>query len=470
MNPDIIDPEAAYEAALDYLYQFVNYERKMTEVYAPEKMDPFRPARLLHHLGDPQRSFPTIHVAGSKGKGSVAAMCAASLRAAGLKTGLYTSPHLQDFRERIRILTPADADGRILQPALVTLVERLRKSVPQVPGLTWFELVTALAFMHFAREEVDVAVVEVGLGGRLDATNVLMPLVSVITSLSLEHTALLGETLAEIAGEKGGIIKQGVPVVVAPQAPEALARLETLAREREAPFVLIGREWQYTARRGDEEVTQQVTISASLHPAFISPGTSLPIGLMGAHQQENAVVAVAALAESAVALPSLTLEAVREGLATVQWPGRLQRLHTGKDTPTLLLDGAHTAASAERLAEALGELFAYDRLWLVVGATADKNIEGILAPLLPLASGVFVTQADHARAAAPEVVAAHAATLGYEAVTHADVATAVAAAWEAAGSNDLICVTGSMFVIGDLLNCWEGLKSALWRHSQEQAA
>lgn len=461
MNSDIVDPEGAYEAALDYLYQFVNYERKMTEVYAPEKMDPFRPARLLLYLGNPQVKFPAIHIAGSKGKGSVAAMCAASLRAAGLKTGLYTSPHLQDFRERIRVLTPADADGRIPQAALVTLVEQLRGAVPQVPGLTWFELVTALAFMHFADEEVDVAVVEVGLGGRLDATNVLTPLVSVITSLSLEHTALLGDSLEKIAAEKGGIIKPRVPVVAAPQAPEALSRLEAIASQREAPLTLVGREWQYSGQTGDEQTAQRVMIRTNPHPEFVPPGTTLVLNLMGAHQQENAVVALAALAESSVRLPSLDLEAVREGLATVHWPGRLQRLHQGKDTPTVLLDGAHTAASAERLAEALRQLFTYDRLWLVIGATADKNIEGILAPLLPLAAGVFVTQADHARAAAPEVVAAHAAALGFEAVPYADVATAVAAAYRVAASKDLICVTGSMFVIGDLLNCWEGLKSAL---------
>ena len=451
----------AYQAALDYLYNFVNYERKMTEVYAPEKMDPFRPAHLLRYLGNPQENFSAIHVAGSKGKGSVAAMCASCLRAAGLNVGLYTSPHLQEFRERIRILTPDDPDGRIPRSSLVSLVETLKEAVPQVPGLTWFELVTALAFMHFAREVVDVAVVEVGLGGRLDATNVLTPLVSVITSLSLEHMALLGNSLAEIAAEKGGIIKQGVPVVVAPQAPQALARLEEIARQREAPLVLVGDHWQYTGRPGNEQTLQQVTVTESAHPDFVPAGTSLDIGLMGRHQQENAVVAVAALAESVPHLPPLDVAAVRRGLATVHWPGRLERLHHGANTPTLLLDGAHTAASAGRLAEALRELFVYDRLWLVVGATGDKDIQGILEPLLPLAAGLFFTCADHPRAAPSGVVASHAAALGYQGMITPDVATAVAAAWQAASPADLICVTGSMFVLGDLLNCWESLKSKL---------
>ena len=453
--------DSEYQSALNYLYRFVNYERKMTEVYAPEKMDPFRPARLLRLLDNPHEKFPAIHIAGSKGKGSVAAMCAACLRAAGLRVGLYTSPHLQEFRERIRILSPAVADGRIPQTAVITLVDRLRKVVPEVPGLTWFELVTALAFTHFAAEGVDVAVVEVGLGGRLDATNVLTPLVSVITRLGLEHTALLGNTLPAIAAEKGGIIKPGVPVVVAPQEPEALTCLETIAEEQGASLVLVGRDWQYDARLGDERLPQQVTITRSAAPDFIPAGTSLEVALMGRHQQENAVVALGALAEITPQMPSLSVAALRRGLAAVSWPGRLQRLHHGPDTPTLLLDGAHTPDAAERLAQALRELFVYERLWLVVGVTADKNIDGILAPLIPLAAGLFVTRADHPRAAAAEEVAAHAAALGHPAVIRADVAAAVAAAWAVAGARDLICVTGSMFVLGDLLNCWESLKSEL---------
>src|SRR5690606_6487380 len=199
--------------------------KKMADKYAPEKMDPGRPGRLLRLLGDPHTRFPSLHIAGSKGKGSVAAICAEALRAAGLRAGLYTSPHLQDFRERIRVLAPDDANGLIAREQVAELVARLREVVPEVPDLTYFELVTAMAFLHFARQEVDVAVVEVGLGGRLDATNVLQPLVSVITHLELEHTALLGNSLREIAAEKGGIVKPGVPVVSAPQAPEAQVEL-----------------------------------------------------------------------------------------------------------------------------------------------------------------------------------------------------------------------------------------------------
>ena len=239
-SPHMPMPQASnlaeeYESALAFLYQFVNYERKMTEIYAPEKMDPFRPARLLYAAGDPHRRYPSIHIAGTKGKGSVAAICATALRAAGLRVGLYTSPHLRDIRERIRVLSDEDEEGNITREDFVRLVDALREITKEMQGLTWFELLTAMAFMHFAQMEVDVAVVEVGLGGRLDATNVLTPVVSVITSLSLDHTGLLGNTLAEIAAEKGGIIKHGVPVVTAAQAPEAMAVIRRLAAERQAP-------------------------------------------------------------------------------------------------------------------------------------------------------------------------------------------------------------------------------------------
>lgn len=459
MQPEKDPALPAFQDALDYLYHFVNYEQKMTDRYAPEKMDPSRPARLLAQLGNPHSHFPSIHVAGTKGKGSVAAMCAACLRAAGLSVGLYTSPHLQEIRERIRVLTPADADGRIPHSDFASLVESLKEAAAREARLTWFELVTAVAFMHFAERDVDVAVVEVGLGGRLDATNVLTPLVSVITSLSLDHTGLLGNTVAAIAAEKGGIIKPGVPVVTASQEEEAMATLEEIALELRAPLVAVGRQWHYEGRllNGTQEVT---VMDAPDDVCFPAPST-FRLALTGAHQRENAVVALAALHEARGAFPTLDVDAMRRGLATVHWPGRLQILHRAPDTPTILLDGAHNADSAAKLAQALAELYDYERLWLVLGVTAEKNIPGILQPLLPLANGVFATQANHPRASAPSVLRRHARRLGYQVHVRRNVDTAVTAAWEAAGASDLICVTGSLFVVGDLLNSWDSLKSVL---------
>ena len=455
----------SYESALDFLYEFVNYERKMTEVYAPEKMDPFRPARLLYAVGEPHRRYPSIHIAGTKGKGSVAAMCAMALQAAGLRVGLYTSPHLRDLTERIRVLTAQDATGNIPKRDFVRLVNELRQVTPRMKGLTWFELLTALAFMHFARKEVDVAVVEVGLGGRLDATNVLTPVVSVITSLSLDHTGLLGNTIAEIAAEKGGIIKHGVPLVCAAQAPEAMAVIRQLAAERQAPLTVVGEMWQFEgeAHRDARNTCagQSVTVTVTPKASTIQPGETFSLALRGAYQRENALVALATLDMVRPLFPMLSVQAMRCGLEDVQWPGRLQVLHQSRSQPTLIVDGAHNADSAEKLAAYLREQCDYRRLWLVLGITADKNVTGILQPLLPLAEGVVVTRADNPRATEPDILEESASKLGYMVQTEPDIGAAMTTVWRLAQPDDLICVCGSLYIVGDLLNCWDGLKSRL---------
>ena len=453
-----------YQQALDYLYSFANFEHKRIEQYSPEYISLDRPAKLLHLLGDPQLSFPAIHIAGTKGKGSVAAMCAACLRAAGYRVGLYTSPHLQEFSDRIRVLTPDEHDGRISEGEVVSAVERIQHIVGQVPGISWFELITAMAFLHFAHKQVDVAVVEVGLGGRLDATNIITPLVSVITSISYDHTYLLGDTLAEIAGEKAGIIKDGVPVVSAPQAPDALARIEEIARNHDSSLTVIGRQWIYgvEAAEGDSQpgkVSQLITVTPPAG-AFLIPSPSLfQLSLAGRHQQENAVVALAALDVVGKRFPRLTLAAVREGLADVSWPGRMQMLTQNGGRAAVLVDCAHNVDSAEKLAYALQNDYTYNRLWLVLGATADKDVAGIIRTLIPLAEGTIMTTSGHPRAADPGQLMKLAVELGYESQPAENVADAVRLAWQWAAAGDLICVTGSIFVVGDLLNQWDGLQS-----------
>lgn len=461
MNDDT-DSNAAYQEALDYLYDFINLELKRADRYSASKMDTARPRRLLALLGNPHQQFPAIHVAGTKGKGSVAALCAACLRAAGLRVGLYTSPHLQEFRERIRVLTPDDPDGRISAAAFVTQVAAVRPLLPRFPDITWFEIVTAVAFAHFAQAQVDVAVVEVGLGGRLDATNVLTPLVAVITSLSLDHTQLLGDTLAQIAYEKGGIIKPGVPVVIAQQADEARLRLEALAAERGAPLTQVGQAWRYAPLSHHiNNGNQTFCITHSPDAAFVPPDATFRLALAGRHQLENATLALAALYQVHGRFPTLTLAALREGLATVAWNGRLQIVHSAPGQPTLLVDCAHNADSAARLAYALAHDYTFARLWLIFGAPADKTIGSMMQTLFPLADGVIVTSANHPRSAAPEELAAQAQALGFATLVSPDTAVALTQAFALAGSGDLICATGSIIVIGDLLNQWDNLQSSL---------
>ncbi len=232
-----------YSEALAYLQGFINWEVERHVRNSPEAMTLERPRALLEALGNPHTRYPVIHITGTKGKGSVGAMCAAALRASGLRAGLYSSPHLQDYRERFRV------DNALISPEMFTaMVNRLRGAVEDIPDITWFEVTTALAFLYFAECHVDAAVIEVGLGGRLDATNVVMPVVSVITSLSFDHTYLLGDSLESIATEKGGIIKPGVPVVSAPQPEEALSVLRGIAAQNRAPFTLVGQDWQYASQ------------------------------------------------------------------------------------------------------------------------------------------------------------------------------------------------------------------------------
>src|SRR5262245_53162333 len=274
-----------YDEALDYLYSLINYEVKRPDRYNPDVVSLDRPRALMEAFGNPQETYPIIHVTGTKGKGSVSAMCASVLHAAGLRVGLYSSPHLQDFRERFRI------NGELIDPeVLASLVERIRPVVDRTPNLTWFEVTTAIAFLYFAEAGVDIAVLEVGLGGRLDATNIIKsPLVSVITSLSFDHMALLGNTLASIAGEKAGIIKPGIPVVSAPQEPEAFEVLERIASERGAPLTLVGRDYTFKVDTADE-YGQWFSVARRGKPTrrYWTP-------LLGEHQALNATVALAAL-------------------------------------------------------------------------------------------------------------------------------------------------------------------------------
>lgn len=442
-----------YQEALDYLYSFVDYSQSRTYKYSAQTFDLGRMGRFLDELGNPQTRYPALHLAGTKGKGSVAAMCANVLRAAGYRTGFYTSPHLQDFCERMQI------NGEFIpQAAVAEIVDGMRPVVERVPGLTTFELTTALAFQYFAHENVDVAVIEVGLGGRLDATNVITPLVSVITSLSYDHTHLLGNTLTEIAGEKAGIVKPGVPVVSAPQKEEALAVLERIAAERGARLALTGRDWLFRPLSHSlesqtfeiwsaQEQRQLNVLRAGGHSVNWTP-LKLEIPLLGQHQVENGAVAYAALmALRARALP-ISPDAIREGLRRVRWPGRFEILSR---RPFVVADGAHNGDSAQKLAAALDDYFPGRRVTLIFGASSDKDVAGMFAELLPHVSRAIMTQAIHPRAWDPEELAKLAldtrASLSVEVVS--PVAQALESALQSSAPDDVILACGSLFVVAE---------------------
>ncbi len=427
-----------YKDALHYIYSFTDYEQKSAYRYAPENFDLRRVERLLALLDNPHHRFQVIHVAGTKGKGSTSAMLASILRAAGYRTGLYTSPHLHTFRERIRV-----DDGLIAKETVAALTAQLQPLVGQVEGLTTFEIITALGFVHFARQGVDFAVLEVGLGGRLDATNVVRPLIAVITSLSYDHTRILGHTLPQIAREKAGIVKPGLPVVSAPQEAEALAVIREVCGQKEAPLIVVGQDWTWTRNEANLD-GQAFQVSRGQAP-LAAPLTynHLWLPLLGEHQVVNAVTAIAAINELRRYDIEIEAEAIAQGLRQVRWPGRLEILAR---QPLIVADSAHNADSAHKLAAALEDHFSGKRLILILGASRDKDIDGILGALLPLARHVIVTRSEHPRAADPawlqEKVIAH----GREALTATSMAEALEQALALANKDDLICAAGSVFI------------------------
>ena len=433
-----------YQEVIAYLHSLTDYEKTRLERYSAESLDLSRVERLLAALDNPQTRYSSIHIAGTKGKGSTAALIESCLRAACYRTGLYTSPHLHTFRERIQV-----AGKKIAREEVVALAKEVRPQIERIPGVTTFEAITAMSLLHFARTDVDVAVVEVGLGGRLDATNILTPEISVITSISLDHTYLLGDTLAEIAFEKAGIIKRGVPIVSAPQDPEAIEVLRTSSRERDAPLIEVGRDWDYEP--GPASLDGQRFTARRMGNGGSELDGEYWIPLLGRHQIENAVSAIAALhilRERGLRTP---VKAVRDGLRHVYWPGRLEILSR---EPLVVVDCAHNPYSAQTLREALEEWFPDQRWVLIFGASADKDIAGMLALLLPISDYVIVTRSDHPRGAAPSELADTTARLGSGAEISVNVRKAIRRGLAVMAPGMGLLVTGSIFAVADAREEW----------------
>ena len=411
-----------------------DYQRTLDWLYALEaakgmdfKLE--RVALALQRLGDPQRAYPTLHVAGTNGKGSVAAMLDACLGAAGYAVGRYTSPHLVELGERIAI-----GGAPMAREALVAIADEVRAAtLAHGIGLTFFEILTVMAFLHFARAGVDVAVVEVGLGGRLDATNVVDPLVAVITTIGRDHTQWLGETLAEIAAEKGGIIKPGRPVVLGRIEGEAAAVLHRIAAERGAPVLAAGHDYR---------------ASGSERMAFDGVGWHLrdvAVNLRGAHQRDNAAIAIAALGAARAAVP-VDEGALRRGLASVRWPGRLEIIDTA---PLTIVDGAHNADGIARLVAELPDLTGGRPVHLLFAVMGDKDWAAMVAQLAPHCRSAVVTEVLPPRAASAAAVAA-AFPPACAAVAEPDLARAWERVRERAGADGAVLVAGSLFLVGEL--------------------
>ena len=431
-----------YRSALKYILGLTNYEKSLKELYSPGNVDLERVRELLRRLGSPESGLGIVHIAGTKGKGSTAAMISSVLQKAGYRVGLFTSPHLHTFRERVQInREPISAE------AFAGAMEKVKPHVEEINAvgehgyITTFEALTAMALVYFAEKQVEALVFEVGVGGRLDATNVVTPEVSVITSISRDHTELLGETLPEIAGEKAGIIKEGVPVVVAPQVPEVEEVMTAIARERGLEMVNVGRESVWRAM-GHDDRGQSLLVRDFENEYRIS------MPLLGDHQQENAATAISALNVLRKKGWHISDADVLDGFADIHWPGRMEEL--GR-RPLVIADGAHNGDSARRLREALLKHFDFRKAVLVVGVSADKNVEEIASELVPLASTVILTKSRHMRAAEPAELVVAFTRPDIIVETTGSVKEALDRAREIASEEDLICATGSLFVVGEAI-------------------
>jgi len=409
---------------------------------------------LLKHLGNPQQELRAVHIAGSNGKGSTAAFLTSILRRAGYRVGLYTSPHLIDFAERIQV------DGvPITEERVVQLTDRIRGEVgkmeksgelwpdsqtsslpagfdPRKATITFFEFTTAMTFLHFREMKVDVAVLETGMGGRLDATNVIDPLLSLITPISLEHQQYLGRTLLQIAGEKAGIIKPGRPLLTTARQSRVIALFQQRCGELRAPLFVYGRDF-----RGKRTGLRLMDYRGLRHRF-----RALGLGLAGSHQVVNASLALAAGEKLMEHGFSLKEEHFRDGLSRAKWPGRLELVG---DSPRILLDGAHNPGAARILKLALREEFPRRRLIMVLGIMADKEIPKMMAHLLPLADFLILTRPGIDRAASLETLREHASARGRSALEIADVGAALEKAMAEAGPKDLVVVTGSLYTVGE---------------------
>jgi dihydrofolate synthase / folylpolyglutamate synthase len=439
---DEAEPDPNYRATLAWVWSFSARQRSADEMAAQRAVKLERMQALLERLGHPEQRFPSVLVAGTKGKGSTVAMLSACFQAAGFHTGRYTSPHLVNWRERVCVDAEPFSTDEVI--ALSKPIHRAVESLPRELGTpTTFEVGTAFAFLHFARQPVDLAVVEVGTGGRLDATNVLSPSASVITPISYDHTLTLGSTLTSIAAHKAGILRQRRPAILAPQADEARRVIEAEAERLGASLDEVGRDWRWFPE------SEGIRVESS-HPDFEPLRTH--VGLLGDHQRDNATVTVATLhaVKSGFNVPR---PAIESGLRNVEWPGRLQVL---SERPLVVLDGAHNAASAEVVQRALATVFEFDRLIIVIGLSEGKDALGVLNPLAPRADRLLLTRSKHERSADPEPLAALAQTVapGAQTVVFRDAANAFDAALAEARPGDMVLITGSLFLVGEALAWW----------------
>ena len=435
-------PIRTYGAALKYLFAQTDYEQMLRVRYNSDTFSLVRMRALLKRLNDPHKRLRSVHIAGTKGKGSTATMLSAMLQACGHKVGLYTSPHLVDIRERIRI------NGEVIaRSALTRYINKVALHVKRMgdDAPTFFEIFTAIAFLYFVDEGVDIAVLETGLGGRLDSTNVVKPMVVGFTDISIDHVHQLGNTVEAIAGEKAGILKRGVPAISVPQVHAAESVLKEAARRINSPLMFTGKDIDFSYRfESSRENGPQTRICLTTPRSRFE---HLPVPLMGEHQALNCGLALAMLDQLKEQGMAIDDEAAIKGLAQVRLPGRMELI---RENPRILVDGAHNGASMEALMRAVGQYIPYDSMVVIFGCAVDKEIPDMLDQLMRGADKVIFTRSDSPRAADPDDLAErYEDRSGKTSQVARNLTEAVRIANNAVTRGDIICITGSFYLVGE---------------------
>jgi dihydrofolate synthase/folylpolyglutamate synthase len=432
-----------YAKALGYLFDRTDYERHQRLRYNVTTFDLGRMERLLKGLGNPHKKIETVHIAGTKGKGSTATMLARMIEANGYSVGLYTSPHVSNLHERIVVNS-----RMISRREMVGLINRVHSNVEKMAkkddAPTFFEIMTALAFMYFADKNVDIAIIETGLGGRLDSTNVIQPAVIGITSISFDHQNLLGDNLGSIAKEKAGVMKKGVPVITVPQEPDAMRMLEMVATAIKAPLSVTGRDidFSYRFESSREEGPHTRICVTTPHSKF----EHLRVPLPGEHQALNCGLALAMLDKLKTQGYEIDDDKAINGLKSVSLIGRMEIIY---DDPRIIVDTAHNAASIRALVQAIGQHVPYDSMVVIFGCNKDKDIEGMLNELQYGADKVVFTRSNSPKAVFPQDLAdMYTEMCGKMCQTALSVKEAVKLAKSAVSKGDLICITGSFYIVG----------------------
>ncbi len=431
--------------AKDIEGQDISYKEMVSWLYSLQKFGIkfglSKTSNLLKDFGNPHLGQRYIHIAGTNGKGSVGAMLESILMKSGLKVGFYSSPHLVSFTERFRI-----SREFIKKDQVSSLIKELKEVTSRKELPTFFELTTAMALIYFFRRHVDVGIVEVGMGGRLDATNVIYPMVSIVTNIGLEHQEFLGNNIIDIAKEKGGIIKEGVDLVTGVNQPSIISLFESLCKKKRAPFWRVGHNARY------RRLPSGLLGYYGLRDRY----KNLELGLKGRFQHRNAALALLTLEILKKKGLNISDDAIRLGLADLIWPGRLEEVFTN---PTIILDGAHNPSAMRSLAYSIRDDFDFEKLILILGIMEDKDIPNILKEILPLANRVIYTSPAYYRAAKPQYLMDLAKEFGKKGEAHLPLSAAIDRARNLANKGDLILITGSLFTVGeaksylDPINC-----------------